>query len=272
MDFRSKRRALGQNFLVDRDARERIVAAMQLRSGDPVLEIGPGRGALTELLIGRSGAIAAVELDRDLCSLLRERFSDDRLLLFEQNVLRLELSAVVRALGRPDDSRLILAGNLPYAISKPIAQKLIRERRHVGRAVLMFQREVAERLTAEPGSRVYGPLGILAGRAFEIRPLFDLPPDAFRPRPKVASRVTVWRPRYEPVMSDELEADLRSCLAACFAQRRRTLRNNLRRALPDDRSVDELLAAAELRGTVRAEAVSPAAFVRMASAWRRLRA
>jgi 16S rRNA (adenine1518-N6/adenine1519-N6)-dimethyltransferase len=261
------RRSLGQHFLIDRHAVRRIVAALEPRADEHVLEIGPGRGALTGELVRVAGRMAAVEFDATLVAGLRQRFDGDRLVLFERDVLRLELGAVLSALGAAHDGRLVVAGNLPYSISKPIVQMLIRERSRIDRAVLMFQREVADRITAGPGSRDYGPLGILAGFAFRIESLFDLPPRAFTPRPRIFSTVTRWSPRHEPSLGEGFERKLRGVLAACFARRRRTLRNNLRSALADPSAVDRLLAAAEIDGELRAEAVPPAGFLRLAALW-----
>jgi 16S rRNA (adenine1518-N6/adenine1519-N6)-dimethyltransferase len=258
---------LGQHFLVDRKAVRRIVAALAPRPGEPLLEIGPGRGALTGALLEAAGRLAAVELDPSLAARLRRRFDPDCLLLFEQNVLRLDPSAVLDALGATSGARLVVAGNLPYHISKPLAQMMIRERARIDRAALMFQREVAARLTAAPGSRSYGPLGILAGMAYRIELLFDLPPRAFSPPPQVVSSVTRWSVRESPPLTGEEEQRLRTVLAVCFARRRRTLRNNLRSRFGDEAHVDRLLAGAGIDGGLRAEAVSPTAFRRLAARW-----
>jgi 16S rRNA (adenine1518-N6/adenine1519-N6)-dimethyltransferase len=260
------RPTLGQHFLADARAVARIVAALDLRPGEPVLEIGPGRGALTGALVREAGRVVAVELDARLARDLARRFGD-RIALVEGDILRVDLDALPALAGAAAGARLVVAGNLPYAISKPITQKLIRERALVDRAVLMFQREVADRLTAAPGGRDYGPLGILAAQAFEIRRLFDLPPAAFRPAPRVVSTVTLWRPRPAGHLDARGEARLRHCLAACFARRRRTVRNNLRTALGNDERVAAALDAAGIDGELRAEQLPPEAFLRLAMSW-----
>ncbi len=262
------RRRFGQNFLADRSAVERIVSALDPRPGEAVVEIGPGRGALTGTLVARAGRIAAVEVDRDLAPLLRKRFDPARLLLVEADVLSLPLERVGSALGFPPGTRLVLAGNLPFNISKPVASKLVRERDNVARAVLTFQREVALRLTASHGTKAYGSLTVLAGAAFRIERLFDLPPSAFRPRPGVVSTVTSWLPRPPEEFRDEEEQPLRNCLAVCFAHRRRTLWNNLRSALPGgEEQARALLAAADLDGRLRAEEVPPEGLRRLSRMW-----
>jgi len=260
------RRRFGQNFLVDRRAIARIVSLLDPGPREPLLEIGPGRGALTARLIERSGTVAAVEVDRDLARLLRERFDPDALRLVEGDVLDLRVRDVLASLGAPEGQRLVVVGNLPYNISKPVAQKLIEWRCEVSRAVLMFQREVALRLTAEPGGREYGPLSVMAGLCFHIRRCFDLPPAAFRPRPRIVSTVTAWLPREQP-LAREREPRLRRCLSAAFRHRRRTLHNNLREALGDARAVDALLDRAGVEGSLRAESLPAAAFVRLSDLW-----
>jgi len=260
------RKSLGQNFLVDRGVARDIVAAAAPLSDADVLEIGPGRGALTAALLREARRVTAVEKDRGLAELARRRFSRDGLVLIEGDILRLDWSAIVP----PDssDTRIVVVSNLPYNISKPLAMKLVAERARIARAVLTLQREVADRLVARPGSRDYGALGILVGQAFEVERLFDVPPGAFRPRPKVVSSVTRWRSRGPLALTAAGEHALRACLAASFRQRRRTLYNNLRRALPDgDRGARALLEEAGLDGSSRPEAVTPEGFLRLARAW-----
>ena len=214
------KKALGQHFLIDRGAVQRIVEALEPLAGEAVLEIGPGHGVLTGPLIDAAGKIAAVELDDALAATLRTQHDPSRLILFTGDVLRLDLAEALSSLGAADGRRLAVAGNLPYNISKRVAQKLIGERRHIDRAVLMFQREVAIRLTADPGGRSYGPLSVLANLTYDVDRLFDLPPRAFTPRPRVVSSVTRWRRRSGPALEPEREWRLRAVLAVCFARRR----------------------------------------------------
>lgn len=261
--FPRPRRRFGQNFLVDPAAVERIAALVDAGPGCAVLEIGPGRGALTRALAARGASLAAIELDRDLVRDLRSRFASHELLLLEGDVLALEPARVLGQLEAPSGTRLVLAGNLPYNISKPLAMKLVSWHPWIERAVLMFQREVARRLTAAPGSREYGPLGILVGFYFEVTRRFELPPGAFRPAPRVTSTLTEWSPR-DDTPDATLERSLRTCLAACFRHRRRTLLSNLRAHLGGDAPARRLLAACGIDGGLRAEALPPEAFLRMA--------
>lgn len=261
------RRELGQNFLVDRHSTERIVEALDPRAGEPVLEIGPGRGALTGVLLGRVNTMAAVERDGALADALRREHSPDRLVVIENDVLKVDLASIAPSLGHPASTRLVIVGNLPYNISKPIAMKLIRERRTIDRAVLMFQKEVADRLTAVPGTKAYGPLTVLTALTFCIERLFDLRPGAFRPRPKVESTVTRWHTREMPAFDETHEEALLACLTASFKRRRQTLRNNLRHALGSTERAEKVALAAGLDPSLRAEAIPPEAFVRLAELW-----
>lgn len=254
------RRRFGQNFLVDASAIERIVAALAPAPEETVVEIGPGRGALTEALLRRVPRVTAIEIDRDLAAMLRARHEPARLALVEGDALGVDLGAIA--------PRCVVVGNLPYNVSKPMAMKLVAERAAVARAVLMFQREVAERLVARPGTPEYGPLTVLAGEAFAIAPLFDLRPGAFRPRPEVVSTVTRWTPREGAGLSRDLEGRLRTALRVAFARRRQTLLRNLREGLPGgEAAARALLDRADLDGSLRAEVLPPEAFVRLAGLW-----
>ena len=255
------KRSLGQNFLVSRGVARRILDAVEPPAG-AVLEIGPGRGALTEGLLSRFAPVVAVELDGELAAGLRERWGPAGLVVHETDVLALDLAGVRTQTG---GAPLTIVGNLPYNVSKPIAMLLVRARYEIGGAVLMFQREVAQRLVARPGSRAYGPLTVLAGACFRIEKLFDVAPGAFRPRPGVVSSVTRWRRLAEPLPHAD-EPPLRACLAGCFARRRRTLRNNLRAALGEV-AAGELLAKVGFDGETRAEQLSPAELRHLAALW-----
>ncbi len=256
------RRRFGQNFLTDKNAIRRVGAALAPGASENVLEIGPGRGALTDLLLNGVPRISAIEIDRDLCALLRSRYPEDRLRLIEKDVLDVAFCDLAQA------GPLVIAGNLPYNISKPVAMKLVLERESVSRAVLMFQREVAQRLTAAPGTGAYGPLTVLAGRAYRIERLFDLSPGAFEPSPKVVSTVTLWTPREKDALPPSLVVPLMTVLRAAFARRRQTLQKNLRVALNgDDSATLSLLTHAGLDGRLRAEAIPPDGFVALAGLW-----
>jgi 16S rRNA (adenine1518-N6/adenine1519-N6)-dimethyltransferase len=203
---------LGQHFLVNNGILERIAAAVCPQRLPLVIEIGPGRGALTEKLLERASRVVAIELDRDLVEYLRSRF-DSRLEVIHADVLQQDLGQW---------SPAPVAGNLPYYITSPILEKV--GRLQFPRAVFLMQREVAERLTASPGTRDYGYLTVQTALFARARLLFGVKPGAFRPPPKVDSAVVLLEPRPAPV--DDPDAFLQFA-SACFRQKRKTLRNNL---------------------------------------------
>jgi 16S rRNA (adenine1518-N6/adenine1519-N6)-dimethyltransferase len=224
---RAKKR-LGQNFLVDESYARRIVGALGPRAGETLMEIGPGRGALTSLLLDAGARVVAVELDRELVPLLRERFEGrEEFKLVEADALEVDFCAAVE----PATSARVVA-NLPYNISTAILQRLIEQRRCVPEMVLMLQREVVERITAPPGSAERGYLTVLVEAFCNAEALFDVPPGAFRPVPKVWS--TVARLRVRGGVDEKFGEGLFLRLASAgFAQKRKTILNNLRHA-PED--------------------------------------
>lgn len=203
---------LGQHFLVKGSILERIAAAACPDHVELVVEIGPGRGALTEKLLQRASRVVAVELDHNLVDHLRARF-DDRLEVVHQDVLACDLS---RWPGVP------IVGNLPYYITSPILEKIARL--DYARAVFLVQKEVAQRLAAVPGSRDYGFLTVQTAVFAQARLLFEVKPSAFHPPPKVDSAVVLLE-RRPPAVSDP-DALVRFA-GACFRHKRKTLRNNL---------------------------------------------
>jgi 16S rRNA (adenine1518-N6/adenine1519-N6)-dimethyltransferase len=218
------KKSLGQNFLADERVAERIVGALGPRDNETIIEIGPGRGALTSRLVEQAGRVVAVELDRELVPLLCERFrGSENFQVVEADALTADLCALVA----PERSARVVA-NLPYYISTAILQRLIEQRACIKEMVLMLQREVVERLTAPPASSERGYLSVLVQAYCETETLFDVAPAAFRPVPKVWSTVLRLRvrPRMAVYVSDE--ALFRQLVGAGFAQRRKTILNNLR--------------------------------------------
>ena len=219
---------LGQNFLVDDRARHAIVDALGDVSQRMVVEIGPGRGAITEILAPRCGRLLALELDRELAPALALRFQDQpQVQIIETDVLRADFSSLIPA-GETAD----VIGNLPYYITSDILLKLFAAGSAglVSRAVVMMQREVADRVAASPGVRDYGLLSATAQMNAQVERLFDLPPSAFSPPPEVYS--TVLRLHFAPRFA-ELGVDAEGFdrfLKQSFAQKRKTLENNLRAA------------------------------------------
>lgn len=213
------KKRFGQNFLVDRNVLERIVAAAYLTPGDRVIEIGPGRGALTRELLAAGSEVWAVEIDRDLQGYLQSEFSGkENFHLVANDILQTSLAEIVAPPFK-------VIGNLPYNISTAILERLAAERSLFTDAVLMFQREVAMRLLAGPDDPDRGYLSIIAQASFEIDRCFDIGPGAFRPAPKVWSTVLRFIPRPENVFD---RAEARSLVSKGFSQRRKMLRNTLK--------------------------------------------
>lgn len=220
------KRSLGQNFLIDPKVIVRILDSFRSKEGDVVLEIGPGRGALTEKLVESGAQIYALEFDRDLAPLLQTRFGTNKnFTLVEGDALKLDLASLERG-GR----KLRLIANLPYNISTAILQRLFSSVEILEDCVLMFQREVVERLTANPGTSERGYLTVLIEAHFSIEWLFDVPPSAFRPAPKVWSSVVRLIPKIRAVENEEL---FRLVVGRGFAQKRKTILNNLKLWYPN---------------------------------------
>jgi 16S rRNA (adenine1518-N6/adenine1519-N6)-dimethyltransferase len=220
------KKSLGQNFLVDGQVSARIVAALAPRPDEVIIEIGPGHGALTEHLVKRAGRVVAVELDRALAPLLRARFAAD------SNLTVLDALTVDYAgLIAPATTARVVA-NLPYYISTAVLQKLLAQRNCLTEMVLMLQREVVGRITAQAGERERGYLSVLVEACAAADLLFDVPPHAFRPVPKVWSSVVRLRPRPHEALAGCEAGLLWQIVSAGFAQRRKTINNNLK-AAPD---------------------------------------
>jgi 16S rRNA (adenine1518-N6/adenine1519-N6)-dimethyltransferase len=219
---------LGQNFLVDDAARHAIVDALGDLSKRTVVEIGPGHGAITEVLARRCHKLIALELDRALAAELTFRFRDQpQVQIIEADILRTDLRALV-----PRGETIDVVGNLPYYITSDILLQLFAAGSVglVARAVLMMQREVADRVSAAPGVRDYGLLSATAQMNAQVDHLFTLPPSAFSPPPVVYSTVLRlhFAPRFTELSVDAAGFDI--FLRRCFAQKRKTLQNNLRAA------------------------------------------
>lgn len=220
------KRSLGQNFLRDLDVVRRIVRALDLQPDDRVVEIGPGQGALTDELLKRAGMVFAIEFDRDLVEELVTRFGQRP----NFNLLNADaLDFDFRTLHHSEKEHLKLVANLPYNISTPILRRLIAVRDIFSVMVLMFQREVVDRITARPGTRDRGYLTVLVENAFEVERLFDVSPNAFFPIPKVWSSVVRLRPLGIDGTNDR---SLDRLLSVGFAHKRKTILNNLASAFP----------------------------------------
>jgi 16S rRNA (adenine1518-N6/adenine1519-N6)-dimethyltransferase len=254
---------LGQNFLDDAQAVQRIVAALGDLSGSTVLEIGPGGGAITGVLATRAAHVIAVELDNEFATQLRSQFLPDKVTVVEQDVLHFDFAQAATAAGE----RLKVVGNLPYYITSPILLKLAASQAALSLAVLMVQREVADRVTAKPGSRDYGLLSVTVQMYGGAEPLFTLPPEAFTPPPDVHSTVFRWRfaPRFAELGVEE--ASFLAFVRQAFAQKRKTLANNLRAAGFAPSAAAAAMSQASIDPQARAEALSIETF---AALWQNL--
>lgn len=257
----NSRSRLGQNFLEDARAIQRIADALGDCADRTVVEIGPGRGAITRTLAARCDHLLAIELDTELAAQLRDRVPAGNLTIHTQDVLAFDFAAARARAGQ----RLLVAGNLPYYITSPILLTLAASHADIERAVLMVQREVADRVTAAPGSRDYGLLSATVQLYGPVELLFTLPPEAFSPPPKVHSAVFRWRfaPRFAELGVSE-ESFL-AFLRRCFAQKRKTLANNLRAAGYGPAETAAALAHAGIDAQARAESLPLAEF---AALWR----
>jgi 16S rRNA (adenine1518-N6/adenine1519-N6)-dimethyltransferase len=258
----NKKPKLGQNFLADPSAAEKIVDALGDVSNTVVVEIGPGKGALTEMLARRAMRLIAVEFDRILATELRFKYRlQPHVEIIEADVLKLDFCTVLnRTIGPLNDLRPLkpaparVVGNLPYYITSDILLRLFEFHDQFDVIVIMVQKEVADRIAAEPGSRDYGLLSATAQLYARVEKLFTLPPDAFTPPPKVHStalRMTV-APRFAELQIKPQE--FIGFLKTAFAMKRKTLLNNLKKDYREE-MVRDTLKAAGIRADVRAEAL-----------------
>jgi len=249
---------LGQNFLNDPAASLRIVEALGDISSTTVLEIGPGKGAITELLARRARRLIAVELDSFLAARLQENYAgSESVEVLRQDILTTDPTALAAG------EKLAVVGNLPYYITSQILLHLLEHHAAIDRAVLMVQREVAERVAAEPGTRDYGLLTATTQLYARVDKLFTLPPTAFSPPPDVYS--TVIRLKFEAKF-EQFGVDSSAFvhfLRQIFAQKRKTLANNLRCAGEGAGQVAQAFAEAGISPGIRAEALPLAAAARL---------
>lgn len=252
------RKRFGQHFLHDPAIIRRIVDAVAPVAGERLVEVGPGRGALTWGLLARAKTMDVIEIDRDLARALT---TDARLRVHVENVLDTDFVAL-RGAGAP----LRIVGNLPYNISTPLLFQLLRQRAAIADMHFMLQKEVVDRMAAQPGGKEYGRLTVMLAAYAEVESLFDVGPGAFTPRPKVWSAIVRLRPALAPRFDIGDDGALRTLVTAAFSHRRKTLRNGLK----------TLLAGAEIEAcgidpNLRPETLAPAQFGLLAAHYCRLR-
>lgn len=258
------KKALGQNFLVDKGVLDRIVATVAIVPGDRVLEIGPGRGALTRLLVEQASELLAVELDRQLVPVLEAEFSGTgNVRIVQADILRLDLEELLAGGG----DAWKVAANLPYNISSQVLFKFHDSRQLFSRLVLMLQREVGERLVAAPGGKDYGILSVLFQNFFEIRKEMLVKPGSFFPVPKVDSVVLSFEPLSVPRFPVSDERLFKRLVKAAFGQRRKTLWNCLKSGdfVSSSELLKEILAGCGIDPSRRGETLSLHEFASLAN-------
>lgn len=249
------KKSLGQNFLVDQQYISRIVLALDLSPHDTIIEIGPGRGALTVKLVDAAGKVIALELDRNLVPFLREEFAGrGNFSIIEGDALTTEFSSLLSQ----DPGSVKLIANLPYYISTAILQRLTEQRDTFSSMILMFQKEVVDRVTAKPGNSERGFLTVFTEAFLDAEKLFDVPPTAFRPQPKVWSSVVRIFPKRSLVKD---ESTFRDLVSYAFLQKRKTILNNLKGRYPNAASI---LEQAEIDPKLRPEALTLGQWLRLA--------
>lgn len=251
------RKRFGQHFLHDPQIIARIVAAIRPKPGEPLVEIGPGLGALTGPLLQAAGTLDVVELDRDLLEPLRARCAGlGTLRIHQADALTFDFAQL-----RGATPRLRVVGNLPYNISTPLLFHLLAQAAHLDDLHFMLQREVVERMAAAPGDKAYGRLSVMAQYRCRIETLFTVGPGAFRPPPKVWSAVARLVPRETPAVALQDEPCFAEVVRRAFAQRRKTLRNSLQGLLDADQ-----IKAAGVDPAARPETLELAAFAALSNA------
>ena len=248
------RKRFGQHFLHDPAVIARIIAAVAPQPGEHIVEIGPGLGALTLPLLNRIPTLDVIEIDRDAIRELRSKATADALRIHEADVLKFDIGSL------RGEKPLRLVGNLPYNISTPLLFHLIAQRQHIRDMHFMLQKEVVDRMAAQPDTAAYGRLTIMLAPWVRVESLFDIGPGAFRPPPRVVSSIARLTPHGHPPFTIVNQDIFAQVVAAAFAQRRKTLRNAVKQLLPE--------AAIERAGidpNARGETLSPAQFAALAA-------
>lgn len=273
------RKRFGQNFLHDHNIIYNIISSIQAKPGQHWVEIGPGQGALTEPLLNEKVRLDVVELDRDLVVLLREKFKQyPNLQIHSADALRFDFSSLVdgdhqsagsrlareapegaRA-GTARDEKLRIIGNLPYNISTPLMFHLLDNAYCIEDMHFMLQKEVVDRICAAPGSKKYGRLSVMMQYFCETELLFDVPPESFDPAPQVMSAIVRLVPHHQPPVAVNDMTKLNRVVTQAFSQRRKTLRNSLKKLI-----TEEEIVALNIDPTLRAESISLAEFARLSN-------
>lgn len=249
------RKRFGQHFLHDVSVIKRILDAVAPTPEQHLVEIGPGLGALTLPLLTRIPTLDAIEIDRDAIRDLRSKTTEQSLRIHEADVLKFDIATL-----RRDSRPLRLVGNLPYNISTPLLFHLIAQRQHIDDMHFMLQKEVVDRMAAEPNTEAYGRLTVMLAPWVQVESLFDVGRGAFRPPPKVTSSIVRLIPHATPPFVIENQGIFARVVSAAFSQRRKTLRNAIKTLIPEDAII-----RAGIDPGVRGETLSPAQFAALAA-------
>ena len=254
------KKSLSQNFLVNLGAAQRIVDSLNLSPDDAVLEIGAGKGVLTQFLIEKAKKVYAVELDKSLCEVLKQQFSHQKNLeIINQDILQLDLKKVL-----PSSPKIKIIGNLPYQITSPILDWLIEYKELISQAVLMVQKEVAIRMSASPGGKDFSPLSIFVQVYTKPKILFTLKPGSFNPPPKVESTVIALDFLAESRINAENEKLFFQIVKASFSTRRKTILNCLSSRLKLSKGmVENILAELKINPQSRAETLEISQYLKL---------
>jgi len=257
------RKRFGQHFLIDQSVLQRIVDVVSLQENQIVVEIGPGTGLLTDALLQRVSSLIAIEIDRDLVNRLIKKYPENQLTVVQADILQFDFLSLIAH--HKQKEKLILVGNLPYNISTPLIFHLIKFVDIIYYMVFMVQKETALRLSASPGSKHYGRLSVMTALDLECKLLFDVPPKAFNPPPKVYSTAIKITPRLLFNTGTINRKRVNQIVLSAFAQRRKTIRNSLKSLFKE-----EQIASLGIDPGQRAENLSVWEFIHLSKAYQQL--
>jgi len=252
------RKRFGQNFLQDDMVIADIIAAIDPKQDQHIVEIGPGHGALTELLLRNAGQLDVIEIDRDLVPKLKSKFEQfQQLTVHEADALAFDFASLAK-----DSEQLRVIGNLPYNITTPLLFHLLSQSQCINDMCFMLQREVVERICAQPGSKTYGRLSIMIQYQCEASQLFIVPPEAFVPQPKVESAIVYLRPLKKQSSNGISINDLNTVVTKAFSQRRKTISNTLKNMMSKT-----VLQSLDIDLQQRPETLSIEQYIAITQAW-----
>lgn len=253
------KKSLGQNFLIDRNIQNKIIENIDLDPADTILEIGPGEGAITGLLCRNAAKVFAVEIDRSLCALLTSKFAAvQNLSVINADFLKFDLRSL------PPGNKLKVIGNIPYYITSPIVEHLLFYRERITDIYLTVQKEFANRMAADPGSKVYGSFSCFVQYYTQPEILFLIKKNSFHPPPKVDSCFMRMKLREEPAVKVKNEAMLFKIIRTAFGQRRKTMKNGLEELIPN-RQLEQFFRQYDIDPRIRAEDLALQDFANLAN-------